>query len=37
LYGGTERGVALLTDELVRAGHDVTPFTSGDSQTIARR
>jgi glycosyltransferase involved in cell wall biosynthesis len=36
LYGGTERVVAFLTDELVRLGHDVTLFASGDSQTTAR-
>jgi glycosyltransferase involved in cell wall biosynthesis len=36
LYGGTERIVAFLTDELVRLGHDVTLFASGDSQTNAR-
>jgi glycosyltransferase involved in cell wall biosynthesis len=36
LYGGTERVVAFLTDELVRQGHDVTLFASGDSQTLAR-
>ncbi len=35
-YGGTERVVAWLTDELVRQGHDVTLFASGDSQTRAR-
>src|SRR5215213_5232690 len=35
LYGGTERVVALLTDELVRRGHTVTLFASGDSQTSA--
>jgi len=35
LYGGTERVVAYLTDELVRQGHDVTLFASGDSQTLA--
>jgi glycosyltransferase involved in cell wall biosynthesis len=35
LYGGTERVVAFLTDELVRQGHDVTLFASGDSQTRA--
>lgn len=35
-YGGTERVVATLTDELVRRGHDVTLFASGDSQTEAR-
>lgn len=34
-YGGTERVVATLTDELVRRGHDVTLFASGDSQTTA--
>jgi glycosyltransferase involved in cell wall biosynthesis len=36
LYGGTERVVAFLTDELVRLGHDVTLFASGDSRTNAR-
>src|SRR5687768_3058706 len=36
LYGGTERVVATLCDELVRQGHDVTLFASGDSQTRAR-
>jgi glycosyltransferase involved in cell wall biosynthesis len=36
LYGGTERVVAYLTDELVRCGHDVTLFASGDSVTSAR-
>ena len=35
-YGGTERVVAYLTDELVRQGHDVTLFASGDSKTSAR-
>jgi glycosyltransferase involved in cell wall biosynthesis len=35
-YGGTERVVATLTDELVRRGHDVTLFASGDSRTRAR-
>jgi glycosyltransferase involved in cell wall biosynthesis len=35
-YGGTERVVALLTEELVRRGHDVTLFASGDSRTSAR-
>jgi glycosyltransferase involved in cell wall biosynthesis len=34
-YGGTERVVAYLTDELVRQGHDVTLFASGDSRTSA--
>ena len=36
LYGGTERVVAYLTDELVEQGHDVTLFASGDSRTRAR-
>ena len=36
LYGGTERVVAFLTDALVRLGHDVTLFASGDSRTTAR-
>ena len=36
LYGGTERVVAFLTDELARLGHDVTLFASGDSRTSAR-
>ena len=35
LYGGTERIVAYLTDELVRLGYDVTLFASGDSITSA--
>jgi glycosyltransferase involved in cell wall biosynthesis len=35
-YGGTERVVAYLTEELVRLGHDVTLFASGDSRTSAR-
>ncbi len=35
LYGGTERVVSNLTEELVRQGHDVTLFASGDSQTAA--
>ncbi len=30
LYGGTERVVSYLTEELVRQGHDVTLFASGD-------
>jgi glycosyltransferase involved in cell wall biosynthesis len=34
-YGGTERVVSYLTDELVRRGHDVTLFASGDSRTEA--
>jgi glycosyltransferase involved in cell wall biosynthesis len=36
LYGGTERVVSYLTEELVRQGHDVTLFASGDSRTSAR-
>ena len=36
LYGGTERVVSYLTEELVRMGHEVTLFASGDSQTRAR-
>ena len=36
LYGGTERVVSNLTEELVRQGHDVTLFASGDSLTSAR-
>jgi glycosyltransferase involved in cell wall biosynthesis len=35
-YGGTERVVDNLTDELVRMGHDVTLFASADSKTRAR-
>jgi len=35
LYGGTERVVSYLTEELVRAGHRVTLFASGDSTTSA--
>jgi glycosyltransferase involved in cell wall biosynthesis len=35
LYGGTERIVSYLTEELVRKGHDVTLFASGDSITQA--
>lgn len=35
LYGGTERVVSYLTDELARQGHHVTLFASGDSCTIA--
>ena len=35
LYGGTERVVAHLSDELVRRGHEVTLFASGDSTTLA--
>jgi glycosyltransferase involved in cell wall biosynthesis len=36
LYGGTERVVSYLTEELVNLGHDVTLFASGDSITSAR-
>jgi len=36
LYGGTERMVSWLTEELVRQGHDVTLFASGDSVTDAK-
>ena len=36
LYGGTERVVSWLTEELVRLGHEVTLFASGDSLTAAR-
>jgi glycosyltransferase involved in cell wall biosynthesis len=35
-YGGIELVVSLLTDELVRRGHEVTLFASGDSTTIAQ-
>lgn len=35
LYGGTERIVSYLTEELVRQGHDVTLFASSDSHTAA--
>jgi glycosyltransferase involved in cell wall biosynthesis len=35
-YGGTERVVANLTDELIRRGHEVTLFASGDSRTRAK-
>jgi len=35
LYGGTERIVSYLTEELVRQGHEVTLFASGDSITSA--
>ena len=36
LYGGTERVVSWLTEELIALGHDVTLFASGDSETSAR-
>ena len=35
LYGGTERIVSYLTEELTELGHDVTLFASGDSRTSA--
>ena len=35
-YGGTERVVSYLTENLVQLGHDVTLFASGDSETRAR-
>ncbi|MGV2828689.1 glycosyltransferase family 4 protein [Myxosarcina sp. GI1(2024)] len=35
-YGGTELIVSLLSDELVRRGHEVTLFATGDSQTLAK-
>lgn len=34
-YGGTERIVSYLSEELVRQGHEVTVFASGDSETAA--
>jgi glycosyltransferase involved in cell wall biosynthesis len=36
LYGGTERVVSYLTEELVEMGHEVTLFASGDSETAAQ-
>jgi hypothetical protein len=36
LYGGTERIVSYITEELVRLGHEVTLFASGDSITAAK-
>ncbi|WKN29887.1 glycosyltransferase family 4 protein [Porifericola rhodea] len=36
LYGGTERVVSYLTEELIQQGHEVTLFASGDSYTSAR-
>jgi glycosyltransferase involved in cell wall biosynthesis len=35
-YGGTERVISVLTEELVRRGHDVTLFATADSQTSAK-
>ena len=34
LYGGTERIVSYVTEELVEQGHDVTLFASGNSLTL---
>src|ERR1700730_4573817 len=36
LYGGTERVVSYLTEELVRQAHEVTLFASGDSRSAAK-
>src|SRR6188474_1577045 len=36
LYGGTERVIWWLTEELVALGHDITLFASGDSVTSAK-
>jgi glycosyltransferase involved in cell wall biosynthesis len=36
LYGGTERVIYWLTEELIALGHDVTLFASGDSKTSAK-
>ena len=36
LYGGTERAVSYLTEQLVAQGHDVTLFASGDLVTSAK-
>jgi hypothetical protein len=35
-YGGTERIVSYLTEELIRQGHELTLFASGDSLTKGR-
>ena len=35
-YGGTERIVSYLTEELIRQGHELTLFASGDSMTAGR-
>jgi glycosyltransferase involved in cell wall biosynthesis len=35
-YGGTERVISYLTEELVKMGHEVTLYASGDSETQAR-
>ena len=34
LYGGTERVVSWLTEELIALGHEVTLFASGDSSDL---
>src|SRR5262249_46220155 len=36
LYGGTERVVHYLTEQLIREGHEITLFASGDSITSGR-
>jgi glycosyltransferase involved in cell wall biosynthesis len=36
LYGGTERVISWLTEALIEAGHDLTLFASGDSETRAK-
>src|SRR6201986_522268 len=36
LYGGTERVISWLTEELVALGHEVTLFATGDSRTSAK-
>jgi hypothetical protein len=36
LYGGTERVVSYIIEELVHRGHDVTLFAAGDAQTMAK-
>jgi hypothetical protein len=36
LYGGTERVISWLTEELISLGHQVTLFASGDSRTSAK-
>ena len=36
LYGGTERVIAWLVDELIELGHEVTLFASGDSRTMGQ-
>jgi len=35
-YGGTERIVSYLTEELIKRGHDVTLFATADSKTKAK-